>query len=169
VASGLIDPATMTAGRTTRRALIAALVILAACSRSRRAADKLFEQGMELEKAERHAEAAQKFEQAVAADPNHVLGWRYLAASSRQAQNCSRAIVAGRRAVELAPDHPDAYYGLGMCQAEVGDRAGALASLRRYIALANPTATAYIEPARKIIAYLEAASPSADASTAPRR
>jgi tetratricopeptide (TPR) repeat protein len=159
----------MRTGRTTLRALIAALVILAACTRSRQAADTLFNQGMELLKADRNDEAADKFEEVVAADPNHALGWRYLAALRREEQDYSRAILAGRRAVELAPDHADAFYGLGMCQAEVGDRAGALASLRRYLALANPAATAYTESARKMIAYLEHSSPSVAPPAAPGR
>ena len=74
--------------------------------------------------AKSYAEAAEKFEAVVAADPNNDLAWYQLARRSRQAGRCDRAIVAYRRYMDLVPNMPDPYYGLGLCLVKTGDKAG---------------------------------------------
>ena len=120
-------------------------------------------EGLGLMRAKRYAEAAEKFEQAVAADPKNDLGWYQLAAARRQSGDCDKALVAYRRYTELVPAQNDPYYGIGLCLEKKGDRAGALVALRRFVGSANATESQYVDHARRLITALEAASAAAAA------
>ena len=132
--------------------------------RSRSGVGKADEEGMRLVREKRYAEAVAKYEAVVASDPTKDFAWYQLASASRNAGS-ERAMVAYRHYVELAPARNEQYYGMGVCQQKLGDRAGALVSLRRFVANAKtPTETAYVEHARTLIAALESGAADAGAT-----
>jgi tetratricopeptide (TPR) repeat protein len=102
-----------------------------------------------------------KFEIVVAADPNYDLGWYMLASASRQAGRCERAIVAYKRYMDLVPSMPDPYYGLGLCMLSTGDKLGALAALRHFVAVAPPKSASWKAHASSVIQELTAPPPPA--------
>ena len=85
--------------------------------------------------AKQYAEAAEKFQAVVAADPEHDLGWYQLASAYRKAEKCDRAVAAYKRYMDLVPNMPEPYYGLGLCLRKTGDKPGAIASLKHYVAV----------------------------------
>ncbi len=146
---------------------IGAVIVFAVGSRSGPPGE-----GQALIHAKRYAEAAEKFEQVVAADPKNDTGWYQLASARRQSGDCDKALVAYRRYVELVPAQNNPYYGIGLCLEKKGDRAGALVSLRRFVANANAADSQYVGHARTLIAALEstaatAAAPTDDPEKAP--
>lgn len=64
-------------------------------------------------------------ESAVQADPSYADAWINLTQASRHGMNLSRALEAGGRAIECAPDSPMAHnnYGLALCEAQRWDDA----------------------------------------------
>jgi Flp pilus assembly protein TadD len=81
-------------------------------------------------------------EQALAADPNHETAKKILgdhltreARAALEKEKYPEAIRAARRATELCPKDPDAWFTLGYSLYEAKDRAGAQAALTQYIAL----------------------------------
>ena len=159
---------------TTRRALLIGLSLAVALTavffylgyRSGARMAKSYNEGTQLLREKRYAEAVRKYEAVIASDPTKDFAWYQLASASRQAGDCERALAAYRHYVELAPARNEPYYGMGVCQAKLGDRAGALVSLRRFVADPKKTDPAYIERARVLIAQLDR-SP-VDAGTAGR-
>jgi tetratricopeptide (TPR) repeat protein len=126
------------------------------------AADAAYAEGATLAGAKRHAEAAEKFEVAVAADPGHVDAWYGLAKARRKSGRCDRAIVAYRRYAQLAPTLSEPYYGLGVCLKETGDKAGALEALKHYVSVEKRAeAKQWTEHANTLITELSAAAPVA--------
>jgi tetratricopeptide (TPR) repeat protein len=110
--------------------------------------------------ASRFAEAANEMEVAVRFEPRFAFGWYVLASASRRASQCDRAIIAYRRYAELRPSESDPHFGIGLCLKQIGDRAGAIAELKRYIAAdARPASREFVETARKTLAALEASAP----------
>ena len=151
------------------RVAVAVLLLSPLLARATPASDAAFEEGVALMKAKSYAPAAAKFEVVVAADGNYDLGWYQLAAASRQSGRCDRAIVAYKRYMDLVPNMPDPFYGLGLCLAKTGDKPGALAALKHYIAVAPASAKAYKEHAAAIVEELsgsQAADKPAGAATA---
>ncbi|HEY1999463.1 hypothetical protein [Paraburkholderia sp.] len=75
------------------------------------------------------AEQVALLESAVTADPANSDAWTNLAQASRFAMNLPRALAAGQRALELAPDSPMALnnYALALKEAQRWDDAGRLA------------------------------------------
>ncbi len=132
-------------------------------------------EGLALMDAKRYADAIQKFEAAVAADPNEALGWYGLGGARRRIGRCEGAITAYRRFMQLRQGEPDAQYGLGLCLRETGDKAGAIVALKAYVKMqTNPEAKRWVEYANGVIAELSAATgaaapakPVAAATTAP--
>ncbi|HXU05525.1 MAG TPA: tetratricopeptide repeat protein [Polyangia bacterium] len=135
---------------TIARASVAALALLAACSRARPAPAP--------EPAPAPTDESQEaLEGAVAADPKDARSWYLLGTLSQRNGNCEGAVVAYRRYSELMPKANEPHYLMGVCQQKLGDRAGALASLRRFVAEAPKALDARVTHARKLIATLEAA------------
>lgn len=146
---------------------IAVLLSLAAGSvaRATPASDAAFEEGTALLNVKNFAGAAAKFEAVVAADPKHELGWYQLAAASRQAGKCDRAIVAYKHYMDLVPSMPLPYYGLGLCLQKTGDKPGALAALKHFVAVApaDPKTKKYVDHANSVIQELTAPPPDPSA------
>ena len=104
------------------------------------------------------AQAAAEMETAVRFEPRFAYGWYLLASTSRRAGDPDRAAFAYRRYAELRPTEPDPYFGLGLSLEAAGDRAGALAALRRFLESEHPGADAsFVEEARRRAAALESA------------
>jgi tetratricopeptide (TPR) repeat protein len=121
-------------------------------------------EGLALMDGKRYAEAIQKFEAAVAADPSEALGWYGLGGARRRLGRCEGAITAYRRFMQLRQGEPDAQYGLGLCLRETGDKEGALVALKAYVKMqTNPEAKRWVEYANGVIAELSAPT----AGTAP--
>ena len=116
----------------------------------------------------RFAEAANEMEVAVRFEPRFALGWYVLASASRRAGQCDRAVAAYRRYAVLRPAEADPHFGIGLCLQQVGDREGAMAAFRRYVAADTRVASrAFVEIARKNLTALETASPVAPAKPSP--
>ena len=140
------------------RVAVGVLLLSASIAHATPASDAAFEEGVALMRAKSYAPAAAKFETVVAADGNNDLGWYQLAAASRQSGRCDRAIVAYKRYMDLVPNMPDPFYGLGLCLLKTGDKQGALAALKHYVAVAPASAKAYKEHAAGVVEELTAAS-----------
>jgi tetratricopeptide (TPR) repeat protein len=162
--------------KTTRGAyiilpgVVAALVVAAPRAGANPASDAAFAEGQTLVGDKRYAEAADKFEAAVTADPKHAAAWYALAAARRRSARCDRAVVAYRRYAELAPTEPEPYYGLGLCLRDTGDRPAAIEALKHYVAVEKrPTSQRWVEHAQSVIAELSAppAAPGAAGKEKP--
>jgi len=86
-----------------------------------------------------------------------------LASASRQAGRCDRAIVAYKRYMDLVPAMPDPYYGLGLCLLNTGDKVGALAALRHFVAVAPAKSGNWKTHAASVVQELSAPPPPAPA------
>src|SRR3954452_16108853 len=58
--------------------------------------------------------------------------------------------------MDLVPNMPDPFYGLGLCLLKTGDKPGALAALKHYVAVAPTTAKTYKEHAAAVVEELTA-------------
>ena len=125
--------------KNLRVAAASFLLLWGAAARATPASDAAFEKGKTLSAAKDYAGAATQFEIVVAADPNNDQGWYRLASASRQAGHCDRAVVAYKKYMDLVPNMPDPYYGLGLCLLKTGDNPGALAALKHFVAVAPPS------------------------------
>jgi predicted Zn-dependent protease len=133
-------------------------------------AQAAFADGQALLAAKHQAEAAEKFEAAVAADPNFALAWYSLASTRRRMNQCDRAIPAYLRYAELHASEPEPYYGLGICRREIGDRAGAKQALNKYLALEKrASAKQWIEHAREILGKLGEGEPPPATASKPKQ
>jgi predicted Zn-dependent protease len=142
---------------------IAFLLSSMSVARATPASDAAFAEGSTLMTAKRYAEAAEKFQAVVDADPNNDLGWYQLASAYRKAERCERAVPAYRRYMDLVPSMPDPYYGLGLCLVKTGDKPGALASLKHFVAVApRPKSKVWIDHAVSVIDELTAPAPGSD-------
>jgi tetratricopeptide (TPR) repeat protein len=127
-------------------------------ARATPASDAAFEAGATLMTAKRFAEAAEKFQEVVSSEPNNDLGWYQLASAHRKAERCDRAVAAYKRYMDLVPTQPDPYYGLGLCLLKTGDKMGALAALKHFVAVApRPKSKVWIDHATSVIEELTAA------------
>ncbi|HEY7376015.1 MAG TPA: tetratricopeptide repeat protein [Polyangia bacterium] len=140
---------------------VAPLLLSASIARATPASDAAFEEGKALVTAKDYAGAAAKFETVIAADANNDLAWYQLASASRQAGHCDRAIVAYKRYMDLVPNMSLPYYGLGLCLAQTGDKAGAVAALKHFVAVAPPNSKRYADHAAAVIAELTGPAPGA--------
>jgi tetratricopeptide (TPR) repeat protein len=130
------------------------------------ASDAAFGEGTALMNAKNYAGAAAKFEIVIAADPKHELAWYQLAAASRQAGRCDRAIVAYKHYMDLVPSMPLPYYGLGLCLQKTGDKAGAIAALKHFVAVAPPDFKKYSDHAVSVIDELTGPPPGSTSAGA---
>jgi tetratricopeptide (TPR) repeat protein len=126
------------------------------------ASETAYAEGQTLLNAKKLAEAADKFEAAVAADPGYASAWYSLAVARRRMSQCTGAIAAYRRYAALEPDKSEPYYGLGLCLRETGDRPGAIEALKHYVAIEKqPASQRWVENARSILTELGAAAAAA--------
>ena len=143
--------------RNAAAVAVALLLLPAWIARATPASDAAFEAGAALMTQKRYAEAAEKFQEVVASDPNNDLAWYQLASAHRKAERCDRAVPAYRRYMDLVTNMPDPYYGLGLCLVKTGDKAGALASLKHFVAVApRPKSKVWIDHAASVIEELTA-------------
>ncbi len=146
--------------------LAASLALVPTPAAATPASDAIFAEGESLKNAKRYAEAAEKYEAAVAADPKHAAAWYGLAVARRRSGRCDRAIIAYRRYTELSLE-PDPYYGLGLCLMETGARPAALDALKKYVTMEKrQTSQRWIEHANSLIAELSGA-PAVPAAGSP--
>jgi tetratricopeptide (TPR) repeat protein len=140
------------------RAVVAALALLSAPAvLASPASEAAFAEGQALMSAKQFAEAAQKYEIAVGADPKFATAWYSLAVARRHLNQCPGAIAAYRRYAALAPDEPEPYFGLGLCLRDTGDRAGAIEALKHYISIEKrPASERWIDKAHSVLAELGA-------------
>jgi tetratricopeptide (TPR) repeat protein len=132
------------------------------------ASEAAYAEGQTLLNAKKLAEAADKFEAAVAADPGYASAWYSLAVARRRMSQCTGAIAAYRRYAALEPDKSEPYYGLGLCLRETGDRPGAIEALKHYIAIEKqPASQRWVENARSILIELGTAATAAPPPVAP--
>lgn len=136
---------------------------VATIARATPASDAAFDEGTALMNTKDFAGAAAKFEAVVAADPKHELGWYQLAAATRQLDRCDRAIGAYKRYMDLAPAMPLPYYGLGLCLQKTGDKPGAIAALKHFVAVAtpDPKTKKYVDHANAVLQELSGPPPGA--------
>jgi tetratricopeptide (TPR) repeat protein len=126
------------------------------------ASEAAYAEGQTLLNAKKLAEAADKFEAAVAADPGYASAWYSLAVARRRMNQCAGAIAAYRRYAALEPDKSEPYYGLGLCLRETGDRPGAIEALKHYVAIEKqPASQRWVENARNILVELGATAAAA--------
>jgi len=150
------------------RALVAALALFSAAPvLASPASEAAFAEGQALLSAKHLAEAAQKFEAAVAVDPKFASAWYSLAVARRHLNQCPGAIAAYRRYAALAPDEPEPYFGLGLCLRDTGDRAGAIEALKHYVSIEKrPASERWVDKAHSVLAELSAPG-TAPAETPP--
>jgi tetratricopeptide (TPR) repeat protein len=130
-------------------------LLSASVARATPASDAAFDAGTTLMSAKRFAEAAEKFQEVVSSDPNNDLGWYQLASAHRKAERCDRAVAAYKRYMDLVPTQPDPYYGLGLCLLKTGDKLGAQAALKHFIAVApRPKSKVWIDHATTVLEEL---------------
>lgn len=113
---------------------------------SQAAAEALLVEANALFRAERFAEAAQKFEKAGAAFPQHALAWKGLGQALLCMGRAHEATTAFDRAIGLAPQSATALWGGAVAHAEIGNKVVAQSYLRRVLAL-QPS---WIEMARSV-------------------
>jgi len=79
---------------------------------------------------QRWQSAAEWFEKAVAAEPDHADTWFNLGYVREQAGDVDGALAAFARVTELNPKHDRAWFGMGMIHAHKGDHTAAAEALR---------------------------------------
>src|SRR5580765_1886324 len=137
-------------------AVVASLLAIVSTAQATPESDAALEEGRTRNAAKNYGAAATKFEIVVAADGGNDLAWYLLASASRQAGRCDRAIVAYKRYMDLVPAMPDPYYGLGLCLLNTGDKLGALAALRHFVAVAPPKSSSWKAHAASVVQELSA-------------
>ena len=84
-----------------------------------------YNEGAQLFNSGKIAEAAAKFEEAVAGKPDLIAGWEALAKVYLAQKNYAKAITSANKAVELAPDETEMYAILYQAYTASGDKAKA--------------------------------------------
>ena len=102
---------------------------------SQAAADTLAAEAHELFRAERYADAAARYERAVAVFPQHALAWKGLGHSLLCMARPHEAARAFDQAIGLRPESATALWGGALAHAEVGNKVMAQNYLRRTLAL----------------------------------
>jgi Flp pilus assembly protein TadD len=101
-------------------------------------AEELTGEGWSLWQQRKLSEAATKFQEATALDPEAANAWNGLGWASFNSGQTDQAIAAFEKAVELEPGHPAALNGLGQAYLGYGD----LKRAEKYLLKAAPQASA---------------------------
>lgn len=125
------------------------------------AADALVREGDELFRAERFAEAASRFERAVAVFPHHALGWRGLGHALLCLGKPHDAARAFDQSIGLRPESATSLWGGALAHAEIGNKVIAKEYLRRTIAL-QPSWAEMALGVPQLASFLQVSSRAAD-------
>jgi tetratricopeptide (TPR) repeat protein len=97
-----------------------------------------------------------ELETAVAVDAKDDAAWYQLAHSRRKLGRPAEAALAYRKYIELKPENPDPYYGLGQALLQVGDKPGAKEALTKYIVMEQrPSEDQWVFKAKEQLTALE--------------
>ncbi len=125
------------------------------------AADELTAEGHALFEQKQYAEAASRFERAVALFPTHSQAWKSLGHSLLCLNRAAAAARAFDRAIGLRPDSATALWGGALAHAELGHRLVAKDYLRRVLRL-QPTWVAMARGVPRLAAFLQLSAHAAD-------
>jgi hypothetical protein len=125
------------------------------------AADALTAEGHALFEEKQYAEAATRFERAVALFPTHSQAWKSLGHSLLCLNRAGEAARVFDRAIGLKPDSATALWGGALAHAELGHRLIAKDYLRRVLRL-QPTWVAMARGVPKLAAFLQLSAHAAD-------
>jgi hypothetical protein len=128
---------------------------------SQAAADALVTEGHELFRAERFADAAQRFQRAVAVFPQHAIGWKGLGHALLCMGKPHEAARAFDQAIGLRPDSATALWGGALAHAEIGNKVVAQNYLRRTLAL-QPTWITMAQGVPQLAPFLQMSTRAAD-------
>lgn len=103
-------------------------------------AGESYAQGQEMAREGKWKEAAALFGEAAAADAGHYQALNMLGYSLRQLGRMKQAIAAYDKALSIKPDYAPALEYRGVAHVMAGDRAAALADLRKLESLGSPLA-----------------------------
>jgi choline-sulfatase len=87
---------------------------------------------------EQLAEARSQLQLAVDLDPRLAIAWNTLGVAQFRLEDPGAALVAWRKAVEIAPDYWEALYNIGLVSAAMGRKAEARQALERFLSKAPP-------------------------------
>ncbi len=121
---------------------------------SQAAADALVAEGHELFRAERYADAAERYERAIAVFPQHALGWKGLGHALLCMSRPHDAARAFDQAIGLRPESATALWGGALAHAEIGNKVIAQNYLRRTLAL-QPSWITMVEGVPQLAAFLQ--------------
>ncbi len=121
---------------------------------SQAAADALVAEGHELFRAERYADAAERYERAIAVFPQHASGWKGLGHALLCMARPHEAARAFDQAIGLRPESATALWGGALAHAEIGNKVIAQNYLRRTLAL-QPSWVAMVEGVPQLAAFLQ--------------
>ena len=142
---------------STLTAIAGVAVSVASAAEPSPTARAAFAEAQTLSAAQRPADAAEKLDAAVAADPTFADAWFALGLARRKAGQCPLAVPAYRRYAELRPDEGEPFYGMGLCLRSMGDRRGAIDAMEKYLALERrPSAQRWTDNARAVVSTLRA-------------
>jgi hypothetical protein len=128
---------------------------------SQEAADRLTADGHALLEQQQYAEAAARFDKAVAILPTHAAAWKALGHCLLCMHRPTDAARAFDRAIGLRPDSATALWGGALAHAELGHRLVARDYLRRVLRL-QPTWVAMARGVPKLAAFLQLSAHTAD-------
>jgi tetratricopeptide (TPR) repeat protein len=105
----------------------------------------------------RYGDAASAFSAATQRDKSYALGWYNLAHALRKGERGKEAAEAYRQYIQLKPNDPDPYYGLGQTLKSIGDVPGAIGAFQRYISMEKrPDEQRWVDKARAELEALQA-------------
>lgn len=125
------------------------------------AADALVDEGHALFRAERFADAAQKFERAVSMFPPHAIGWKGLGHALLCMGKPHQAARAFDQAIGLRPESATALWGGALAHAEIGNKVVAQNYLRRTLVL-QPTWVTMAQGVAQLAPFLQVSTRAAD-------
>jgi hypothetical protein len=128
---------------------------------SQATADALTEAGQALFRTEDYAEAAARFERAVAVFPEHALAWKGLGHAFLCLGRAHDAARAFDRAIGLRPESATALWGGALAHADTGNKMMAQNYLRRTLAL-QPTWITMARGVPQLLPFLQVSSHAAD-------
>src|SRR5277367_4750489 len=128
---------------------------------SQATADALTEAGHALFRNDEFAEAASRFERAVAVYPDHALAWKGLGHALLCLGRAHDAARAFDRAIGLRPESATALWGGALAHADTGNKVVAQNYLRRTLAL-QPTWITMARDVPQLSAFLQVSSHAAD-------